>query len=105
MSTRFRLRERRGLESIEGRDAFAAVSVTRLTKADRGFVAICGYNVVGRTICRLLETEGEAQYIVFEDDVKTASKVRASGIVEVHGGRLEAVLEQELGLRSMNISN
>eukprot|EP00435_Cladocopium_sp_Y103_P032476 s51_g8.t1 len=67
-----RLREKRGLNTVEGRDEFAAVSVERLARADRGFVVICGYNVVGRTICRLLDSEGEAEYIVFEDDVKTA---------------------------------
>eukprot|EP00434_Breviolum_minutum_P039748 symbB.v1.2.035312.t1/scaffold4706.1/size36105/1 len=74
-----RLREKRGLDGVEGRDEFAAVSVKRLTKADRGFVVICGYNVVGRTICRLLDTENEAQYIVFEDDVKTAREAELAG--------------------------
>lgn len=75
-----RLREKRGLNTVEGRDEFAAVSVERLAKADRGFVVICGYNVVGRTICRLLDSEGEAEYIVFEDDVKTAKEARTVGL-------------------------
>lgn len=90
-----RLREKRGLDGVEGRDEFAAVSVKRLTKADRGFVVICGYNVVGRTICRLLDTENEAQYIVFEDDVKTAREARTAGLpVFLADSAKRKVLEQ-----------
>eukprot|EP00913_Durusdinium_trenchii_P032969 g30864.t1 len=70
-----RLRERRGLKTVEGTDEIGAGCLNRLSKDDRGFVVICGYNVVGRTICRLLDSEGEAQYVVFEDDVKTAQEV------------------------------
>ncbi|CAK9009640.1 unnamed protein product [Durusdinium trenchii] len=69
-----RLRERRGLKTVEGTDEIGAGCLNRLSKDDRGFVVICGYNVVGRTICRLLDSEGEAQYVVFEDDVKTAQE-------------------------------
>lgn len=75
-----RLRQRRGMRNLEGQDQRAAADVQEITKSGDGFVAICGYNMIGRTVCNLLDQEGEAQYIVFEDDAAVATEARASGL-------------------------
>ncbi|CAE8626765.1 unnamed protein product, partial [Polarella glacialis] len=75
-----KIRSRRGPSNVEGRDQFASADMDRVRKSKEGFVVIIGYSDMGRTICNMLDAEGKAKYIVFENDPANASKARSRGL-------------------------
>lgn len=74
------LRQNRGQQNLEGSDQRAATDIGKIETSREGFVIVCGWNAVSRAICDLLDAEGRAQYIVFEDNPKIVADARASGL-------------------------
>jgi len=74
------LRQRRGQQNLEGSDQRATTDIEKIETSREGFVIVCGWNAVSRAICDLLDAEGRAQYIVFEDNPKIVANARASGL-------------------------
>lgn len=74
------IRRRRGIQSFAGKDEEVTKIVEQAAKSEKGFVVVCGYGLIGRTICSLLDTEGDWEYVVFENNPIKAITARASGL-------------------------
>jgi len=74
------IRRRRGIQSYAGKDTEISKIVENAAKSKKGFVVVCGYGLLGRTICKLLDTEGDWDYIAFENNPMKAIRARSSGL-------------------------
>jgi len=73
-------RKQRGFLMYEGKDNEASQLVEQVQKSSKGYVVVCGYGNIGRTICRLLDAEGEYEYIAFENNPTKAIQARSTGL-------------------------
>jgi len=74
------IRRRRGIKSYAGQDEDTTKIVEKAAKSKKGFVVVCGYGLIGRAICKLLDTEGGWDYIAFENNPMKAIAARSSGL-------------------------
>jgi len=74
------VRTQKGFESYEGKDSEGSQIVAEAAASTKGFVVVCGFGRIGRTICQLLDAEGAYDYIAFDNNPAKAIQARSMGL-------------------------